>query len=194
MAWRSALLGAVAVLAVGSVGGIATVFSGAVNVAATEPGAGPTEWLLGTAMERSVRSRAAAVGESIVVDSALLVHGFEHYHAMCVDCHGAPGVERGEYGQGLHPEPPDLAEGAHDWTERELFWITKYGIRMTGMPGFGPTHSDEELWAIVAAVRRIAEMDPEAYAEMIAAGSGDHSHDQADGDHTHAPGTPPHEH
>jgi ketosteroid isomerase-like protein len=31
----------------------------------------------------------------------------EHYRAMCVDCHGAPGVDRGEFGEGMTP-PPDL--------------------------------------------------------------------------------------
>ncbi len=32
----------------------------------------------------------------------------------------------------------------------EAFWIIKNGIKMTGMPGFGPTHTDNEIWAITA--------------------------------------------
>lgn len=203
--WKRILVGVVAAVAFGSVAGMATVYSGVVDVAATGSHTGLTDWVLGTTMERSVRARAARVGEPMAVDSALLVHGFEHYDAMCVDCHGAPGVDRGEFGQGLNPEPPDLAEESHEWSDRELFWITKHGVKMTGMPAFGPTHTDEELWAIVAAIRRIEEMTPEAYAAMVAlagdghdhGGDGGHTHDEAEDDtggHTHAPGTPPHEH
>jgi mono/diheme cytochrome c family protein len=200
--WTGAGIGAAATVAVFALGGLGFAYSGAYDIAATTPHTGLVKWVLGATMERSVRSRAASVGEPMPVDSALLVHGFGHYHAMCVDCHGAPGVEKGEYGRGLNPEPPDLAEEAHEWTDAELFWITKHGIKMTGMPAFGPTHSDEELWAIVAAVRRLEEMTPEEYAAMVAAAGGGHDHGdgghaheprEASG-HTHAPGTPPHEH
>lgn len=210
--WTGILAGAVAVLAITGLGGLAVVYSGAVNVAASNAEAGATEWLLGTAMERSVRARAAAVGEPVEVDSALLVHGFEHYDAMCVECHGAPGIDAGETGRGLNPSPPELADEAHEWSDAELFWITKHGIKMTGMPAFGPTHSDEELWAIVAAVRRLEDMSPAEYAATVAA-AGEHQHDEDDhtheagaesagGDartgandgHAHPPGTPAHEH
>ncbi len=30
----------------------------------------------------------------------------------------------------------------------EAFWIIKNGIKMTSMPAFGPTHSDQKIWAI----------------------------------------------
>ena len=43
------------------------------------------------------------------------------------------------------------------------------GIRMTGMPAFGPTHTDEQIWNIVAFLRRMHELSPEQYAQMVAA-------------------------
>jgi mono/diheme cytochrome c family protein len=48
----------------------------------------------------------------------------------------------------------------------ELFWIAKHGIRMTGMPAFGPTHDDRQLWTVVAFVRRLRDMTPEQYKRM----------------------------
>ena len=65
--------------------------------------------------------------------------------------------------RGSLPAPPQLAEAASDLTDAELFWITKHGIQMTGMPGFGATHGDDELWDIVAVVKRLPDMDPQHY-------------------------------
>jgi hypothetical protein len=40
---------------------------------------------------------------------------------------------------------------------------------MTGMPAFGVTHSDEELWAIVAFMQRMGDLSPEEYQRMVEA-------------------------
>lgn len=211
--WIGAVAGAIGVLVVLVVGGLAYMYSGAYDIAATDPHEPVLAWALETTMEQSVEEHADAAPEPIEVDSALLVHGFEHFDAMCVVCHGAPGVERGEYGKGLTPEPPELSEVVDQWSTRELFWIVKHGIKMSGMPAFGPTHTDEEIWAIVAAVRRLDTLTPEEYQAMVALASGGHAHNgggdghesRAGGPthdeardttagHIHAPGTPPHEH
>jgi len=45
----------------------------------------------------------------------------------------------------------------------ELFWITKNGIKMTGMPAFGKTHSDDKIWAIVSFIELLPNMTKEQY-------------------------------
>ena len=48
-------------------------------------------------MQRSVRDRAAEVAEvPPLTDPELVQHGFVHYDAMCLTCHGGPGIDRGE--------------------------------------------------------------------------------------------------
>ena len=32
------------------------------------------------------------------------------------------------------------------YSDRELFWIVKNGIRLSGMPAFGRVESDEHIW------------------------------------------------
>lgn len=153
------------------------VYSGEYNVAATKAHYGPVAWALETTMERSVRDHASELPPPPPVDSAQLMTGLHHFDAMCVTCHGAPGVERSEIGEGLLPHPPELSEVARDWTPRELFWLAKHGIKMSGMPAFGPTHDDETLWGIVAVVRRLPELTPEQYRALRErAGDGDHEH------------------
>ncbi len=68
---------------------------------------------------------------------------------------------------GLNPDPPDLAhEGAEQAPER-LFWVLKNGIKMTGMPAFGMTHTDDQIWAIVAFLKQLPRLNPQQYAAML---------------------------
>jgi mono/diheme cytochrome c family protein len=78
---------------------------------------------------------------------------------MCVTCHGAPGVDPSEAGQGLNPPAPDLTLAkVQARSDGELFWIIQNGIRMTGMPAFGPTHKEQAIWRMVAFVRHLPEL------------------------------------
>lgn len=169
--------------------GLGVVLTGAYDVGATAEHWGVTSWALNTLQHNSVSGRAEDVEGSLPTDEESLRHGLEHFDAMCVQCHGAPGVDRGETGQGMNPLPPDLAEEAEEWSDAELFWITKHGIRLAGMPAFGTTHSDEELWMIVAFMRELPGMGEAEYASRVEAlaPAGD-SVSAGDGGHTHAPG------
>lgn len=194
---RPILVGAILTLVVLILVGLVFIYSGVYNVAATAGHTGVVRWALETAQERSVALRADDVPEPPPVDSTALEHGFEHYRSMCVACHGAPGVERGEPGKGMTPTPPGLADEAAEMSARELFWVTKHGIKMAGMPAFGPTHSDEELWGIVAFLQAMAEMTDEEYARWEArfsAGGNASAGGAGAGGHSHAPGTPGHGH
>lgn len=123
-------------------------------------------WALDTAMTRSVARHAAAIKAPDLADPAMIDRGFRHYRAMCVGCHGAPGVTRGEIAKGLFPEAPDLSESASDWTPEQLYWIIKNGLKFTAMPAWGPTHDDRELWAMTAFVARLPHISPSQYHDM----------------------------
>ena len=49
---------------------------------------------------------------------------------------------------------------------KEVFWLIKYGAKMTGMPAFGAAHDDETLWGIAALVKELPAMTPERYAAL----------------------------
>lgn len=182
------------------------MYSGLYDVAASSPDAGLVHWVLETTREHSVERHMKANPVPPLTDPALVRTGFTHYHEMCVTCHGAPGVEASEVGQGLNPYPPELATAAGEGNPQELFWIVKHGIKMTGMPSFGVTHTDQEIWAIVAFLRKLPKMSPQEYQalEQAAGEAGEeHEHGEAEGhhheageagehEHSHPPGTPPH--
>lgn len=152
---------------IAAVAAITVVRSGAYDVAATNPHSTWSSGALHTVMRYSVKARATGIAVPRLDDPALIKSGFGEYHEMCEGCHGAPGVQPGEAGQGLMPRAPDLARTASTWTDQELFWIVKNGVRMTGMPAWGPTHDDKELWTTVAFVRRLPSLSAHDYQTLV---------------------------
>ena len=130
-------------------------------------------------MRASVERRASEIAVPELGDQSLVLAGVNDFEQMCVQCHGAPGKEPGAVGKGLNPPPPDLAESAKEMSAAELFWVTRHGIRMTGMPAWGSTHSDDALWPVVALMTALPELDSGAYEDLLgrAEGMGHHAGD-----------------
>ena len=148
------------------ISGVVVMFSGLINVAATNPHNPVTNFILSTTMDYSVRAHAKGITAPPLDDPRMIMDGFRHYREMCVDCHLAPGIDSTEISEGLMPRPPRLQEEVEEWTPEELFWVTKNGVKMTGMPAWGPTHSDARIWAIVAFLEKLPHMTAEQYQEM----------------------------
>jgi len=178
------IITAIGVIILIILGGLVFINSGVFDVAATKPDSELVKWVLETTKEKSVRSRARDITVPNLDDESLTMTGFNNYDQMCVGCHGAPGISPSVIGEGLNPEPPDLSEEAVHMSPKELFWITQNGIKMTGMPAFGPTHSDEELWSMVVFMQKLPDLSPEEYQAMKEASKNmtqEHNH----GDHSH---------
>jgi mono/diheme cytochrome c family protein len=152
----------------GMIGGV-TILTGAYNVAATEPHYAITVSLFSAARDRAIAVRAKEmIPPSGWLERADLKKGFRSYHDMCVVCHAAPGLKNSVIRKGLNPDPPRLTEDrVQQRTDAELFWIIKHGIKMSGMPAFGPTHTDEEIWDVAAFLRRLASMQPADYQNAL---------------------------
>lgn len=142
------------------------IYSGWYNVSAYEQENGIMKWVLNTTKDRSIEYHSKEITVPDLNDLSMLKEGFEHYNEMCVGCHGSPGLEETEVSVGLNPPAPYLVKVAKEIGPKELFWITKNGIKMTGMPAWGKTHSDEKIWAIVAFVKKLPNMTAEEYQNM----------------------------
>jgi len=144
---------------------LGVAYTGAYNVAATQDHQPIVRWTLETTMRSSVAGRAEYV-ESPALTEAMVASGAKRYKAMCAHCHGGPGVEKSEWAKGMLPQPPHLPEVASKWKANEVYWLVKHGVRMSGMPAFGPTHSDDQLWEIAAFVKRLPGMTQGTYASF----------------------------
>lgn len=157
------VIGALAVLLTVLAAWLLTVYTGAYNVAATDSHADVVRWTFDTTMKRSVSDRAANLTPHEQTSEPMLREGARIYAESCAHCHGAPGEEHEPWAGNMRPEPPELTDAAVKWKTREVFWIVKNGIKMSGMPAFSPEHDDETLWAIAAFVKDLPGMTSGAY-------------------------------
>jgi mono/diheme cytochrome c family protein len=192
--------GILALVVIAIIAGVVVMFSGVINVAATNPHSPLVAMILSTTSDNSVRYHAKGISAPPLDDPKMIMDGFRHYREMCVGCHLAPGIESSEIRKGLMPRPPKLQKEVDEWKPAELFWFVKNGVKMTGMPAWGPTHSDQKIWAIVAFLEKLPHMTADQYKEMdkMAGPEGededaDHHHDGA-ADHLHDDGEADHHH
>ena len=166
-------------VAIGLVAIIGFAYSGIYDVSAGSSHSGIANWLLSTTSHASVKRQAKAIEVPDLNDDSLALAGVNDFDEMCAGCHGAPGREPGAMGQGLNPSPPDLAEAALEMSPAELFWVTKHGIKMTGMPAWGVTHDDDAIWPVVAFLMKLPELDAAKYEDQLAhaKGMGHHADD-----------------
>lgn len=177
---RAAVLG-LSALAVSALAAGVVVHGGWVDVAASQRHPPWLEAVLHYGMERSVQRHARGIRAPGAREEDAEA-GLADYRAMCETCHGAPGAPPSEIAEGLYPPPPQFAEADSERTDAELFWITKHGIQLTGMPAFGATHGDEELWNIVAVVKQLPDMNPQTYLPPAPA---ERAPDPGEGHHDH---------
>jgi cytochrome c553 len=149
-----------------TIGGFLFAWSGIYNIAASRGHWAAVEWFLEFGMKNSVKRRAFAIEEPPLASSDLAALGAAHFHRACLHCHGAPGVPGDLSAQQALPPPPELAHAASEWRPRELFWIVKHGIKYTGMPAWVAQERDDEVWAVVAFLKRLPELDAEGYRRL----------------------------
>ena len=150
--------------------------TGAYDVAADRPHTSPVAKFIAYARDRSIDARAEGIKAPPLDKPEMIAEGAEHYDAMCTGCHLAPGMKENEMRPGMNPKPPVLASFAAA-EPGEQFWIVKHGIKMTGMPAWGKTHSDEEIWNIVAFLQKLPKLSPQQYHALVKQAGGHHEHE-----------------
>jgi mono/diheme cytochrome c family protein len=195
----NALTTLVAAIVIGALAIVGFAYSGTYDVGADVPHSGPIDWFLATTSHASVARRAQEVDVPNLENDDLLLAGANGFEGMCIGCHQAPGHPPTALARGLNPPAPDLAKSVKHMTPAELFWVTKHGIKMTGMPAWGATHEDDELWPVVALMLALPTLDADGYQALLdsAAGVGHHAADNngsgeapSDQDSTHNPEPP----
>jgi cytochrome c553 len=115
----------------------------------------------------SIQLRAKHIVVPEILDELRWARGAKAFDEMCSGCHGAPGQKPFLGAADMNPPPPDLADVVSQRTPNELFWVVKNGIRMTGMPAWGPTHSDTQIWDLVAFMKRLPELSLRGYRNLM---------------------------
>jgi mono/diheme cytochrome c family protein len=137
------------------------LFSGRFNVAATVADAPALRWMFVTVREGSIKFHARDIPAPPVANAEHLANGFKIYRQDCVMCHTPAGRQQTPVSLGINPQAPSFKE--NDMTGAQLFWVAKNGIRFTGMPAWGASRSDQDLWDTVAFLMTLPNMSAADY-------------------------------
>jgi mono/diheme cytochrome c family protein len=157
-------LGIAGILVVSAFAAVAFVYSGVYNIGADDHHTKPVLAMIETMRERSISVRAESITVPKLDDPVQIAAGAVRYSMLCVGCHLAPGVDKSELRSGLYPHPPNLAQ-ADVQDPRKAFWTIKHGIKMSAMPAWGKSLDDAAIWELVAFVRQMPSLSPEAYQQ-----------------------------
>lgn len=110
----------------------------------------PFEKYMANAALHAAIGKQPAAESPIPADSTTLAAGAQIYHDTCGVCHGLLGEPETGIAKGMFPKPPQLlkGKGVTDDPVGITYWKVKNGIRLTGMPGFGGSMTEQQMWQV----------------------------------------------
>jgi mono/diheme cytochrome c family protein len=149
-------------------GGLGFIKSGLYDVSATSGHNPIVAWAMHDIYNHSLQRRAQGIQVPEDLMSAANIRAGAHFfNSNCVYCHGAPGQKLSPIGQGILPLAPDLLKASRRNKPNEVFWVVKNGVKMTGMPAFGKTQSDQTIWQLAAFLNKERGISAQDYTALV---------------------------
>jgi mono/diheme cytochrome c family protein len=140
-------------------------------------------WFAHKALDAAVGRLAPAADNPLPVTDANLKAGLRLYAADCAVCHGASDAKPSAVARGLYQQAPQFARyGVEGDDDGVVFFLVKHGVRMTAMPSFSRTLTDEQIWQVVLFLKNMDSLPPgpqkawEAVPSAASPGAGTRKH------------------
>ena len=120
-------------------------------------------WMARTSLNATLSRKAPTNPNPVALTEQHLLDGVHLFAENCAVCHGSAkgDASASPIAKGLYPKPPQLAtHGVEDDPEGVSFWRIKHGIRLTGMPSFGYSLSDDQIWTLALFVKHMDKLPP----------------------------------
>jgi thiosulfate dehydrogenase len=160
---KSFLIGLILGLLILPAAFVAYALTGRMPAAASDRAMPFEAWIAGAGLYARIH-REAPTRDVSGFTTADLTSGADVYQKNCAVCHGLPGQAVPPVAQGEFPKPPQLftVDGrVSDDPAGETYWKVKNGIRLTGMPAFQDTLSEQQRWQVTALAARADKLPPE---------------------------------
>jgi thiosulfate dehydrogenase len=117
--------------------------------------------LAGRALDVYADKHKPAGANPVQATSAALIEGATEYEEHCAFCHGGAKAKISPMQDKLNPPAPQLINRIPHDEDAWLFWVTKHGVRMTGMPTWDGVMSDDEIWKVIAFIKHSDRLPPD---------------------------------
>jgi thiosulfate dehydrogenase len=160
---KGVVIGVALTLAVVVIGAYLLVQSGVIPANADAEPSGLETWVAGTSLNSTLRRDAPKGKNPVELTEQNLSNGVHLFAENCAICHGSAqgAASPSPIAKGLYQKPPQLAtDGVEDDPEGDSFWKIKHGIRLTGMPSFGSSLSDQQIWTLALFLKHMDKLPP----------------------------------
>ncbi|WP_353063353.1 cytochrome P460 family protein [Tunturibacter psychrotolerans] len=116
--------------------------------AGKQPSQGETS-LADAAKDVAIPLEAGKMNNPLPETGEVVSQGQEVFLGSCAQCHGADARGDSDLGRNMTPPAMDLTSAhVQHWSDAELFWIIQNGVRLTGMPAWKSSISDNDTWKL----------------------------------------------
>jgi mono/diheme cytochrome c family protein len=142
---------------------------------------GVTSAMLGALLQGCTASKPPSQGETSLANAAkdvaipleagkknnplpetdeIVSQGQEVFLGACAQCHGADGRGDADLGRNMAPPAMDLTSShVQHWSDAELYWIIQNGVKLTGMPSWKSSISENDTWKLARFVHHLPRLD-----------------------------------
>src|ERR1700727_1900935 len=123
------------------------------------PSQGETS-LANAAKDVAITLEAGKMKNPLPETNEVLSQGQEVFLGSCAQCHGADARGDTNIGRNMYPPAMDLSSPhVQHWNDAELFWIIQNGVRLTGMPSWKSSISDNDTWKLAHFIHNLPRLD-----------------------------------
>lgn len=151
-------------IGVSMIGAFALVESGLIPANADAKPGWLETWMASTSLDATLSRVAPKAENPVALNDQNLLEGVHLFAQNCAVCHGSAKGDKSPspIAKGLYQKPSQLAtDGVEDDPEGKSFWKIKHGIRLTGMPSFGYTLKEEQIWTLALFLKHMDKLPPE---------------------------------
>jgi len=158
---RGIVLGVVATLVILGLGAYIGILAGLFPANADAKPGKLERWAARTSLKATLQREAPSSPNPLPATDANYAAGIKLYSQNCAVCHGAEDGVATNIARGLYQKPPQLAkDGVEDDPDGVTYWKIAHGIRLTGMPAFGGTLTDQQIWQITLFLQHMDGLPP----------------------------------
>jgi mono/diheme cytochrome c family protein len=169
---RSFLIGVLAGVVVLVLAGFSYVRFGLVDSRADIPVNGIEQKIAMPSLDASVDRHAPEIKNPVDATDANLSAGMKIYQINCASCHGDVSHPEGALADALYPRAPQFVLDSPDMPENQNFYIIQHGIRLSGMPAWRQSLSDQQMWQVTAFLSHMNKLPTEVSEQWKTAAGG----------------------
>ncbi len=123
-------------------------------------------------LDAAVDRHASEAQNPVQATDANLITGMRIYQANCASCHGDIHRPRGIFADAFYPRAPQFVEDPPDMPDNQNFYIVQHGVRLSGMPAWKQTLTEQEMWQVTTFLSHMDKLTPQVSAAWKTATGG----------------------